>query len=309
MSTPAPKGMVWVPGGTFWMGANDPAMKDALPQHQVAVNGFWMDATEVTNAEFAVFVKATGYATLAERALDPKDHPGAPPELLVAGSMVFNAPSQPVSLNDHNQWWRFVPGANWRHPEGPKSHIKSRMDHPVVHIAFDDALAYARWAGKRLPTEAEWERAARAGLDRKPYVWGDEFMPKGKHQANTYQGHFPNQNTAADGYRATSPVKAFPANGYGMYGMAGNAWEWVADWYRPDYYETLASQGGAVNNPTGPAAGYDPDEPGVPKRVQKGGSFLCTAQYCTRYMPGSRGRGDPGTSTNHVGFRLVKSTS
>lgn len=302
----APEGMAWIPGGTFWMGANDPAMKDALPQHEVMVEGFWMDATEVTNAQYEAFVQASDYRTLAEKPLDPKDYPGVPEENLLAGSVVFTAPSHPVSLHDHGQWWRFVPGANWRHPEGPESDLKGRMDHPVVHIAYEDAQAYAQWAGKRLPTEAEWERAARGGLDRKAFVWGDKFMPEGDHQANLFQGHFPHKNTAADGYLATSPVKSFPANGYDLYGMAGNVWEWVQDWYRPDYYETLAAQGGVTNNPRGPADSFDPEEPGISKRVQKGGSFLCTAQYCTRYMPGSRGRGEPSTGTNHVGFRLVK---
>lgn len=180
------------------------------------------------------------------------------------------------------------------------------MDHPVVHIAYEDAQAYAQWAGKRLPTEAEWERAARGGLDRKAFVWGDQFMPGGNHRANLFQGHFPHENTASDGYQATSPIQSFPANGYDLYGMAGNVWEWVEDWYRPDYYETLAAQEGVTKNPHGPAESFDPEEPGISKRVQKGGSFLCTAQYCTRYMPGSRGRGEPSTGTNHVGFRLVK---
>lgn len=301
-----PEGMTWIPAGVFWMGANDPAMKDALPQHEVMVDGFWMDITEVTNAQYETFVQASGYLTLAEKPLDPKDYPGVPEDNLVAGSVVFTAPSHPVSLYNHSQWWRFVPGANWRHPEGPGSDLKGKMNHPVVHIAYEDAQAYAQWAGKRLPTEAEWERAARGGLDRKPFVWGDKFMPEDGHQANLFQGHFPHQNTGADGYRATSPVKSFPANGYDLYGMAGNVWEWVEDWYRPDYYETLAAQGRVTKNPRGPADSFDPEEPGISKRVQKGGSFLCTAQYCTRYMPGSRGRGEPTTGTNHVGFRLVK---
>ena len=301
----APQGMVWIPSGTFWMGANDPAMEDALPQHQVKVDGFWMDTTEVTNAQFEAFVKATGYVTVAERPLNHDDYPGVPEENLVAGSVVFSAPSNPVSLQNHTKWWRFMPGASWRHPEGSGSDLKGRMLHPVVHIAYADALTYAQWARKRLPTEAEWEWAARAGLDRKAFVWGDEFMPNGDHQANIFQGDFPHHNTAADGYRSTSPVKAFPASGYGLYGMAGNVWEWVADWYHPDYYQALALNGTSLN-PKGPADSFDPEEPGVSKRVQKGGSFLCTSQYCARYMPGSRGRGEPNTSTNHVGFRLVK---
>lgn len=302
----SPAGMVWIPGGTFWRGANDQSMVDALPQHEVRVDGFWMDVTEVTNAQFAAFVEASGYVTVAERPLDAQDYPGVPVENLVAGSVVFNAPSHPVSLHDHSQWWRFVPGASWRHPEGPDSHLQDRHDHPVVHVTFEDALAYANWAGKRLPTEAEWERAARGGLDRKRFVWGDEHMPGGQHQANTFQGKFPHDNSLADGYRATAPVTVFPANGYGLHGMAGNVWEWVSDWYRPDYYQTLTALDAPVENPLGPGDSFDPAEPYVPKRVQRGGSFLCTPEYCTRYMPGSRGRGEPGTSTNHTGFRLVK---
>lgn len=302
-SLPGPA-MVAIPGGTFWMGANDPAMQDALPLHQVRVDPFLMDATEVTNAQFEAFVEATGYRTVAERKPRPEDYPGAPAELLVPGSVVFSAPSHPVSLRNELQWWQFVPGANWRHPEGPDSSIAERMDHPVVHVAWEDAVAYAHWAGKRLPTEAEWEFAARGGLDRKPYVWGDEFTPGGEARANTFQGEFPHRNSATDGYVATAPVGRFAANGYGLFDMAGNVWEWTADWYHPGYYRTLATQG-IADNPTGPKQSFDPAEPGVPKRVQKGGSYLCTDQYCTRYMPGSRGRGAPDTGSSHVGFRLV----
>lgn len=298
-------GMVPIPGGLFWMGANDPVMRDALPVHRVRVKPFLMDATEVTNRQFAAFVAATGYVTLAEQAPDPADYPGAPAHLLVPGSVVFSAPTQPVSLHDELAWWRFVPGADWRHPEGPDSSIDERMDHPVVQVAWDDAVAYARWAGKRLPTEAEWEFAARGGLDRKPYVWGDQFMPGDRHQANTFQGEFPSRNSAEDGYIATAPVGSFAPNGYGLYDVAGNVWEWTSDWYHAGYYQSLAGQV-IVDNPQGPETSMDPAEPGVPKRVQKGGSYLCTDQYCTRYMPGSRGRGAPDTGSNHVGFRLVK---
>lgn len=299
-------GMVRIDGGVFWMGLNDAAMADSHPVHQVRVHPFLIDETDVTNADYSAFVRATRYITVAERKPRAQDYPGADPALLVPGSVVFTAPSHPVSLHHELQWWKFVPGANWRHPEGPNSSIDRRMNHPVVHIAYEDAEAFAKWAGKRLPTEAEWEFAARGGLDRKAYVWGDAFAPNGETQANTFQGHFPDQNTGADGYLATSPVKSFPANGYGLFDMAGNVWQWTSDWYRADYYKTLAAQGGIVDNPRGPSDSMDPAEPGIAKKVQKGGSFLCTDQYCSRYMPGSRGRGAPETGSNHVGFRLVK---
>jgi formylglycine-generating enzyme required for sulfatase activity len=271
----------------------------------VYVNGFWMDQTEVTNEEFAAFVKATGYVTVAERTPRREDYPQALPERLVAGSVVFSPPDHPVELDDHYRWWNYVPGANWRHPEGPGSDIKDRMKHPVVQIAYDDAAAYSVWVGKRLPTEAEFEFASRGGLDRKRYAWGDEFMPGGKHMANTFQGHFPDRNTGEDGYRATAPVASFPANGYGLFDMAGNVWEWTSDWYRPDYYQMLAADGEIAMNPQGPSDSYDPAEPGVRKRVQRGGSFLCTDQYCARYVAGGRGKGEPDTGTNHLGFRCV----
>jgi formylglycine-generating enzyme required for sulfatase activity len=301
-------GMVRIPGGEFWMGSEHEDMHDARPVHQVHVDSFWMDATDVTNQQFREFVSATGYVTEAERRPDAKDFPGVPKEKLVPGSVVFSPPREAVSLQDYTAWWSFVPGANWRHPEGPGSTIAGRQNHPVVQVAWEDAAAYAQWAGKRLPTEAEWEFAARGGLDRQPYVWGAEFKPNGRWQANTFQGHFPDRNTSEDGYRATSPVGAFPANGFGLYDMAGNVWQWCADWYRADYYARLTASGGVAQNPRGPQDSFDPDEPGVPKRVQKGGSFLCTDQYCTRYMPGSRGKGEPSTGTNHTGFRCVRSS-
>ena len=306
-SVVSPPGMVWVAGGEFDQGSDEEMFQDARPIHHVSVEGFWIDATEVTNAEFKRFADETKYVTVAERVPKAEDYPGALPDMLVPGSVVFSPPSKAVPLNDHFQWWNYVKGASWRHPEGPGSSIAKRMDHPVVHIAFEDAQAYAKWAGKRLPTEAEWEFAARGGLAGKKYTWGDEFRPKGRYMANTFQGHFPEKNTAEDGYVATNPVKAFPPNGYGLYGMAGNVWEWVSDWYRPDYYARLASLGGTARNPPGPSDAFDPSEPGVQKRVQKGGSFLCTDQYCSRYMPGGRGKGAPDTGTNHLGFRLVKS--
>lgn len=279
---------------------------DARPVHSVRVDGFWIDQTEVTNAQFERFQKATGYVTVAERTPKASDFPNAPAENLVAGSVVFWPPSEAVPLNDHMQWWNYVKGANWRHPEGPQSDLKGRMNHPVVQIAWEDANAYAKWVGKRLPTEAEWEYAARGGLQRKDYVWGDEFKPSGRFMANTFQGHFPDNNTREDAFGSTAPVKSFPPNGYGLYDMAGNVWEWVADWYRADYYSTLAAQAVVTDNPKGPADSHDPYEPGVHKRVMKGGSYLCTDQYCARYMPGGRGKGDPDTGTNHLGFRLVK---
>ena len=315
----APPGMVWVPGGEFLMGTTDPTqevcggnepMDDARPIHRVAVDGFWMDVTEVTNEAFARFVEATHYVTIAEQRPRAEDFPGAPAELLVPGSVVFVPPKTAVALDDALQWWRYIPGANWRHPEGPDSSIVGREQEPVVHVAYADAEAYARWAGKRLPTEAEWEYAARGGQVSQRYTWGNELNPAGHWMANTWQGHFPNENTGTDGFVRTSPVGRFPANGYGVKDLAGNVWEWCSDWYRPDTYAQQVKSAGeqAVHNPRGPAQGdsFDPQEPGMPKRVQRGGSFLCTDQYCTRYMVGSRGKGAADTGSNHVGFRCVR---
>src|SRR5579859_2642694 len=296
--------MVWIPGGRFWMGTDH--MQDAQPVHEVEVKGFWMDRTDVTNEEFARFAKATGYLTLAERPLDPKEFPDLGPDELAAGSVVFTPPANPISLENPLAWWRFVRGANWRHPEGPNSDLRGKEHYPVVHIAWSDAMAYAKWAGKRLPTEAEWEFAARGGLDRQNYVWGNELKPGRKWQANTFQGHFPDHNTSEDGYAGIAPVASFAPNGYGLYDMSGNVWQWVSDWYRPDYYARVGGNGSLAKNPEGPGDSFDPQEPGVQKRVQKGGSFLCTDQYCERYMPGARGKGDPNTGTNHLGFRCVR---
>jgi sulfatase modifying factor 1 len=301
----APLGMVWVPGGRFWMGTTH--MEDAQPVHQVEVNGFWMDRTEVTNEDFAQFVRATRYVTVAERPLDAKQFPGLATEDLVPGSVVFTPPAEPVSLDDPLLWWRFVKGANWLHPDGPASDLRGKGKYPVVHIAWEDALAYATWAGKQLPTEAEWEFAARGGLDRKDYPWGNQLRSGGKWQANSFQGHFPDKNTANDGHAGAAPVASYAPNRYGLYDMAGNVWEWVSDWYRSDYYDQLPHDGRVVVNPQGPRDSFDPQEPNVAKRVQKGGSFLCTDQYCERYMPGARGKGDPDTGTNHIGFRCVRS--
>jgi formylglycine-generating enzyme len=316
---PAPEGMVWIPGGEFSMGAQDPpdmsdtvgmqATADSRPVHRVFVDGFWMDETEVTNAQFAAFVKATGYVTVAERTPRAEDFPGAPPENLVAGSVVFTPPAQAVPLNDHFQWWSYARGASWRHPLGPGSSIEGKERFPVVHIAYEDALAYAQWAGKRLPTEAEWEFAARGGLTGKIFPWGDDFRDGRRWMANSHQGHFPDHDTGADSFTGVAPVAQFPPNGYGLYDVGGNVWEWVSDWYRPDYYALLATAGVVARNPTGPASAFDPDEPGEPKRVHRGGSFLCTDQYCSRYMVGTRGKGEVSTGTNHLGFRCVRAAA
>jgi sulfatase modifying factor 1 len=314
----APDGMVWIFGGEFSMGAQDPpdmgtvgmqATKDSRPIHRVYVDGFFMDKTDVTNAQFAAFVKATGYVTVAERTPRAEDFPGAPPENLVAGGVVFSPPEHAVALNDHFQWWSYVKGANWRHPIGPKSSIKGRDNYPVVQVAYEDAEAYASWAHKRLPTEAEWEFAARGGLAGKPFVWGEKFRPNGKWMANTHQGHFPEQDTGRDGFVGVAPVAQYAPNGYGLYDMAGNVWQWVTDWYRPDYYVQLANAGGVARNPKGPDTPFDPAEPSEKKKVHRGGSFLCTDQYCSRYMVGTRGKGEVSTGTNHLGFRCVSTTS
>jgi formylglycine-generating enzyme required for sulfatase activity len=315
---PAPEGMVWIPGGEFSMGAADPtgsdnnhvgmqATHDSRPIHRTYVDGFWMDATEVTNEQFAAFVKATRYVTVAEQTPKAEDFPGAPPENLVAGSVTFSPPDHAVPLTNHFQWWSYVEGASWRRPLGPSSSIAEREKYPVVHIAYEDAVAYSAWAGKRLPTEAEWEFAARGGLAGQVYPWGQEFRPGGAWMANSHQGHFPNHDDGGDHFTGVAPVAQFPSNAYGLYDVAGNVWEWVSDWYRPDYYAQLASAGGVARNPQGPDSPFDPDEPGVKKRVHRGGSFLCTEQYCSRYMVGTRGKGDISTGTNHLGFRAVMS--
>jgi len=314
----APEGMVWIPGGEFSMGCADPRglpdggpdpMADARPIHRVRLDGYWMDVRTVTNGQFAAFVADTGYRTVAERAPRPEDFPGAPPENLVAGSIVFTPPPQAVPLRDgpaaHLRWWAYVPGACWRQPLGPESSIAGRDDDPVVHVAYEDAEAYAAWAGKRLPTEAEWEFAARGGLAGKVYPWGDEFRAAGRWLANTWQGRFPIENTAADGFAGIAPAGSYAPNGYGLFDMAGNVWEWCSDWYRPDTYARSARRG-LVENPRGPADSHDPQEPGQPKRVQRGGSFLCSDQYCARYIVGTRGKGEISSGTNHIGFRCVQ---
>jgi len=296
-----PSKMVWIPAGSFQMGTNDPAFPDANPVHTVHLIGFWMDEHEVTNAEFQKFVEATNYITTAERPLNPKDYPGVPPENLVPGSGTFAPPSDPVSLHDPMQWWKYVPGASWRFPFGPKSGMKNEPNLPVIHVSYEDALAYAKWLGKRLPTEAEWEYGAWGGKSNQKYYWGNELKPGGKWQANIFQGTFPYKDLGEDGFVGIAPVKRYAPNGYGLYDMEGNVWEWCNDFYRPDYY-----QQSPANNPKGPADSYDPHEPGAVKRVQKGGSFLCSDQYCIRYRPGSRGKGEVTSGSNNLGFRCVK---
>jgi formylglycine-generating enzyme required for sulfatase activity len=305
--------MVWIPGGEFSMGSEDPrlqpsggheAMADARPIHRVYVDGFWMDATDVTNAQFARFVAASGYITVAERKPRAAAFPDAKPGDLVPGSIVFTAPKRPVSLDDPYQWWRYVPGANWRHPTGPGSSISNRDNYPVVQIAYEDATAYAKWVHGRLPSEAEWEFAARGGLAGKTYIWGDNLHPDNRWMANTHQGHFPDQDAASDGFAGISPVAKYPANAYGLFDMAGNVWQWVADWYRADYYAAIEHT--IARNPLGPVSSFDPAEPDAKKRVQRGGSFLCTEAYCTRYMVGARGKGEVNSASNHIGFRCVR---
>jgi formylglycine-generating enzyme required for sulfatase activity len=308
--------MVWIPGGEFSMGSDETCeslcslpgvTRDAVPVHRVYVDGFWMDATEVTNARFEEFVRATGYVTVAERTPTREEFPTAPPENLVAGSTVFTPTAGPVALDDYLQWWRYQPGADWRHPEGPRSALAGREQYPVVQVAYDDAAAYASWAGKRLPTEAEWEFAARGGAAGRRYAWGDELKPGGGFQANIYQGDFPVEggDTGEDGFKGLAPVRRYPPNAYGLYDVAGNVWEWCSDWYRADAYARLALAGGVARNPQGPDSPYDPAEPAERKRVHRGGSFLCTDRYCTRYMVGTRGKGEVSTASNHLGFRTV----
>lgn len=315
--TPAPEGMVWIPGGEFSMGSNVDSeslcslpgvTRDAAPIHRVYVDAFWMDSTEVTNKQFAEFVKATGYVTVAETKPTQEEFPTAPPENLIAGSTVFAPTEKPVPLNDYFQWWTYIAGADWRHPTGPESSIEGCENYPVVQIAYEDAEAYAKWAAKRLPTEAEWEFAARGGIAGQLYAWGNELRPDGKFPANIYQGKFPVEggDTAEDGFAGIAPVSQYAPNPYGLFDVGGNVWEWTSDWYRADYYQTLFAEG-VARNPQGPDTPLDPAEPDEKKRVHRGGSFLCTDEYCTRYMVGTRGKGEVRTASNHVGFRCVKS--
>jgi formylglycine-generating enzyme required for sulfatase activity len=311
-----PSQMVWIPGGEFTMGSDgEKALPDEKPAHRVRVAGFWMDSTEVTNAQFRAFVEATGYLTTAEKPIVleeilkqlPPGTPPPPPDRLAPGALVFRPTAAPVTdFRDVSQWWHWTPGASWRHPEGPDSNLDGRENHPVVQVSWHDATAYAAWAGKRLPTEAEWEFAARGGLDGKQYVWGDAPFSATKPQCNIWQGQFPHTNTALDGYERTAPVGSYAANGYGLSDMAGNVWEWCADWYQVDLYRRRAGQG-VVDNPSGPEKSFDPRQPYSPLRVQKGGSFLCSDAYCTRYRPSARHGCTPDTGMSHVGFRCVMS--
>ena len=290
------KNMVWIPEGEFLMGSEQ-FYPEERPVRRVAVDGFWMDEHPVTVAEFRRFVKATGYVTWAEIAPEASDYPDADPELLVPGSLVFQRTQGPVDLRDYRNWWTWMPGAQWRHPEGPGSTVHGRELHPVTHVAHQDAVAYAAWAGKRLPTEAQWERAARGGLDGKVFCWGDEFAPRGKMMANTWQGEFPWDNQLLDGYERTSPVKRFPPNGFGLYDMAGNVWEWTADPFTPDHSEP-------AHPCCAPETGRHAGE-AYPRRVTKGGSHLCAPSYCLRYRPAARQGETVDTTTGHIGFRCI----
>jgi formylglycine-generating enzyme len=310
--THAPLDMLWIPGGTFLMGSEDFYPEEG-PVHEVSVDGFWMDRHIVTNEQFARFVEATGYITIAERELNPADYPGAPPENLVPGALIFQRTRGPVDLTDYRNWWAWAPGTSWRHPFGPQSSITGIEHHPVVHVAYEDAEAYARWAGKELPTEAEWERAARGGLEGKKFTWGDEHFPDGKAMANSWQGEFPWQNLLHDGFAGTSPVGSFPPNGYGLFDMAGNVWEWTSDWYVHNHAnETVqACCGPAVNPRIGSSEkSYDPRQPAIriPRRVVKGGSHLCAPNYCLRYRPAARQPQMIDTGMSHIGFRCVMRT-
>ena len=305
---PPKPNMVWIPGGTFQMGSEDFYPEEA-PVHKASVDGFWMDKYQVTNAQFARFVKQTGYTTVAERAPNPEDYPGASVESLVPGSLTFHKTKGPVDLRQINLWWNWTPGADWKHPQGPHSHIRDRDHHPVVHIAYEDAAAYAEWAGKVLPTEAEWEFAARGGLDGATFVWGDEHFPNGQAMANSWQGEFPWQNLLKDGFEGTAPVGSFPANGYGLYDMAGNAWEWTDDWWVESHPEQAEKACCIPHNPRGGKmeTSYDRSTPQfrIPRKVVKGGSHLCAPNYCLRYRPAARRPQMIDTGTTHIGFRCM----
>lgn len=301
--------MVWIPGGTFAMGSDRHYVEEA-PVHRVTVDGFWMDVTPVTNRQFRAFIDDTGYRTFAEIAPRAEDYPGALPHMLKAGSLVFCPPQRPIDLHDWSQWWEFRLGANWHHPYGRGSWISGQGDHPVVHIAYRDAEAYAKWAGKDLPTEAEWEFAARGGLEGAEYAWGDELTPDGRHMANTWQGEFPHENLKLDGWERTSPAGAYPANGYGLYDMIGNVWEWTTDWYAPKHPADVAKACCIPENPRGAREdqSYDPcqQQVRIPRKVLKGGSHLCAPNYCRRYRPAARHPEPIDTSASHVGFRCVR---
>lgn len=322
------EGMIWIPEGSFVMGGEIAefmeewpyfarSRNDERPIHSVGLSGFWMSETPVTNEEFQAFVDATGYKTTAEKAptleeimsLLPEGAQPPPEESLVAASLVFQAPSSSVPLNNALAWWQWLPEANWKQPEGPGSTIEGRMNHPVVHVSYFDALAYAEWKGMSLPTEAQWEFAARGGQEQMTFSWGNDPITEKIPSVNIWQGEFPNENTLEDGYYTTSPVTAFNPNAYGLYDMSGNVWEWVSDWYRSDTYKDRASSEIIPFNPQGPQESYDPQEPHLAKRVIRGGSFLCNDSYCSGYRPAARMKNSPDTSSNHMGFRLVKNIS
>lgn len=308
---PSKEGMVWIPAGEFMMGGDDQWSKeDEFPKHKVKLSGFYMDKTPVTNQQFKQFIDATNYITTAEQVPDwefiktqlPEGTPKPHDSLLQPSSLVFSPPNQPVQLNNHLVWWSWVQGANWKHPKGPDSNIDELSNHPVVHVTHNDALAYAKWSGKRLPTEAEFEYASRGGLVDNIYPWGNELINKGAVKANSWQGEFPITNLYTDGFYHTSPVGIYPANNYGLYDMAGNVWEWCADWYHYDYYKTL---GELTENPKGPESSYDPNDVMVQKRVTRGGSYLCNDSYCSGFRVAARMKSDSYSSQAHVGFRCV----
>jgi formylglycine-generating enzyme len=300
--------MVWIPSTTYAMGSNE-HYPEERPVHRVSVDGFWIDKYPVTNERFARFVEATSHVTFAEIPPDPQQYPGALPHMLYAASLVFVKPQAPVDRRALANWWTYMRGADWRHPQGPRTSTAGRQRHPVVHVTFGDAEAFATWEGKSLPTEAEWELAARGGLEGAVYAWGDAFTPAGRHMANTWQGEFPWQGFVEDGFEGTSPVGAFAPNGYGLYDMIGNVWEWTTDWYVPGHPQEVIKACCTPRNPRGPREGdsFDPREPAIriPRKVIKGGSHLCAPNYCQRYRPAARFPEPIDTSTCHLGFRCI----
>lgn len=305
------EGMIFVEGGEFEMGGdNDDAMQDEFPKHKVVINSFWMDETEVTNDQFMKFVESTGYVTTAEKAIDwneikkilPPNTPKPHDSLLSPASLIFYQ-TNAEDMNDYTQWWRLEKNANWKQPFGKDSDIKGKGNHPVIHISWEDAIAYCKWSGKRLPTEAEFEYASRGGLKNNIYSWGNEPIYEGNVKANTWEGKFPSSNNMKDNYYYTSPVKSFKPNGYGFYDLGGNVWEWCSDWYHSNYYEMIGST--VTSNPRGPETSYDPNEPYSPKKVMRGGSFLCNDSYCSGFRNSMRMKSTPDSSSLHAGFRTV----